>query len=66
MFKKESDKLSLFPDETEVNAIPTIRKNENIIQDKKAVAYWGKCLEIIRDNVEKQVFRTWFEPIDGA
>lgn len=31
--------------------------------DKKAVAYWGKCLEIIKDNVDKQAFKTWFEPI---
>lgn len=24
---------------------------------------WGKCLEIIRDNVSVQGFKTWFEPI---
>lgn len=24
---------------------------------------WGKCLEIIKDNVNAQSFKTWFEPI---
>ncbi len=33
------------------------------VADKHAAAYWSKCLEIIRDNVDKQVFTTWFEPI---
>lgn len=28
-----------------------------------AESYWSKCLDIIRDNVSKQVFKTWFEPI---
>lgn len=25
---------------------------------------WGKCLEVIRDNIPTQSFRTWFEPIE--
>ena len=32
-------------------------------QEPEAVDYWTKCLDIIRDNVSSQVFRTWFEPI---
>jgi len=29
----------------------------------EALIYWNKCLEIIKDNVNEQVFKTWFEPI---
>ena len=24
---------------------------------------WGRCLEVIKDNVSQQSFKTWFEPI---
>jgi chromosomal replication initiator protein len=34
--------------------------------DIEAVAYWDKCLDIIRDNVSTQVFKTWFEPIQAV
>ncbi|TAL67398.1 MAG: chromosomal replication initiator protein DnaA [Bacteroidetes bacterium] len=27
------------------------------------MAYWIKCLEIIKDNVSPHIFNTWFEPI---
>ncbi len=27
------------------------------------ITIWEKCLEIIRDNVEKEVFEAWFKPI---
>jgi chromosomal replication initiator protein len=30
---------------------------------KKHVEVWGKCLEVIRDNVPYQSYKTWFEPI---
>ena len=33
---------------------------------KAAEAAWGKCLEIIRDNVAEQSFKTWFEPISAV
>jgi chromosomal replication initiator protein len=36
---------------------------DNLIADKIASTKWRKCLEIIRDNVSKQVYNTWFEPI---
>lgn len=29
----------------------------------QAVTLWAKCLDIIRDNINPQVFRTWFENI---
>jgi chromosomal replication initiator protein len=28
-----------------------------------AAQLWGKCLEVIQDNINTQSFRTWFEPI---
>lgn len=30
---------------------------------KRAEEIWKRCLQIIRDNVPKQSFKTWFEPI---
>jgi chromosomal replication initiator protein len=30
---------------------------------KDHVKVWGKCLDVIRDNVSSQSFKTWFEPI---
>lgn len=27
------------------------------------VVLWGRCLNIIRDNVPETTFKTWFEPI---
>ncbi|MFY7999599.1 MAG: DnaA N-terminal domain-containing protein, partial [Candidatus Kapaibacteriota bacterium] len=29
----------------------------------QASILWAKCLDIIRDNINPQVFRTWFENI---
>jgi len=34
-----------------------------MMKEKSAVAVWSACLEIIRDNVSAQSFKTWFEPI---
>ena len=31
--------------------------------EKAYVKVWESCLEIIRDNVSSQSFKTWFEPI---
>ncbi len=31
--------------------------------DRVASAYWNRCLDIIKDNVNAQVYKTWFEPI---
>ena len=27
------------------------------------LAVWNKCLEIIKDNISSQAFKTWFHPI---
>ncbi|MFB6230781.1 MAG: chromosomal replication initiator protein DnaA [Salinibacter sp.] len=32
--------------------------------DRSAEHAWDECLEIIRDNVSRQSFRTWFEPLE--
>lgn len=54
--------LPLFP---KVESKAKTRSKDSSLEcaDKNAAAYWSKCLEIISDNVEKQVFITWFEPI---
>jgi len=31
--------------------------------EKNYVKIWNKCLEVIKDNVNSQSFKTWFEPI---
>jgi len=30
---------------------------------KKHVEVWNRCLNVIRDNIPHQSFKTWFEPI---
>ena len=27
------------------------------------IVVWNRCLDIIKDNINNQSFRTWFEPI---
>ncbi|MDW8274582.1 MAG: chromosomal replication initiator protein DnaA, partial [Chitinophagales bacterium] len=34
-----------------------------MMEGKTAVSVWSACLDIIRDNVSAQSFKTWFEPI---
>jgi chromosomal replication initiator protein len=34
-----------------------------MMKEKTAVSVWSACLDIIRDNVSAQSFKTWFEPI---
>jgi chromosomal replication initiator protein len=36
--------------------------NVNLI-DENAAGQWKRCLQIVKDNVNSQVYRTWFEPI---
>ncbi|MBP6532396.1 MAG: hypothetical protein KA285_03880, partial [Bacteroidia bacterium] len=31
--------------------------------EKTCESIWTKCLQIIKDNVSPQSFKTWFEPI---
>lgn len=34
-----------------------------VMSEKHHVGLWNRCLEIIRDNVPEQTFKTWFLPI---
>src|SRR5436190_20971659 len=34
--------------------------------EKTSESVWKKCLQIIRDNVTPQNFKTWFEPIKAV
>jgi chromosomal replication initiator protein len=56
------DTLSLFTKE-QASDLAEQGLNDERQPNKEAVAYWTKCLEIIRDNVSPHVFNTWFEPI---
>lgn len=49
--------------ETELYDINAWKTDKNNGNDRIAGEYWRNCLEIIRDNVSTQVFKTWFEPI---
>lgn len=72
---KKSDALNLFPQAAQ-NNITAPRKTggrakETNASNTELERIWKQCLEIIRDNVSVQVFKTWFEPIralsfDGA
>jgi chromosomal replication initiator protein len=32
-------------------------------REKTAEQVWNSCLEIVKDNVSPQNFKTWFDPI---
>ena len=34
-----------------------------MMKEKTAEQVWSGCLEIVKDNVSPQNFKTWFEPI---
>ena len=36
------------------------------MKEKSAISVWNNCLEIIKDNVSQQSFKTWFEPIKSV
>ena len=59
MLSKKLDTLSLFTQAADPEACKFNADNP----DANAEIYWNKCLDIIRDNVTAQVFKTWFEPI---
>lgn len=61
MIKQSTETLSLFKKENEENK----QLNKLAKPDKKAEAYWNKCLDIIEDNVSPQVYKTWFKPINA-
>ncbi len=69
---KRSDTLHLFPALAQAaKAVATrpaaLNKEHRITADPdpEAGVLWQKCLDIIADNVDLQVFRTWFEPISA-
>jgi len=33
--------------------------------DQSAERAWNECLEIVRDNISRQSFKTWFEPLEA-
>lgn len=66
MAEKTNKDLSLFSQNSSSEGVQKITKEKlNKTQDKNAEAYWKKCLEIIKDNVSSQVFKTWFQPIEA-
>ena len=34
--------------------------------NKTAETVWGNCLEFIKDNIQEQAYKTWFEPIKSV
>ena len=54
--------ISLFP-EMEITDKSKFNHHLPETTDRKAAELWDKCLEFIQDNVDKQVFLTWFKPI---
>mgnify|MGYP002869204087 FL=1 len=37
--------------------------NESVENVSEYASLWGRCLEIIKDNIPEEQFKTWFEPI---
>ncbi len=60
----KSESLSLFP-EVETEGQEQQQRNNLEQADPQAEILWNKCLKIIEDNVNSQVFKTWFEPISA-
>lgn len=63
---KKSDTLNLFQTTTttveEANtSSKRMARTDNSGGSSDAETLWARCLEIIRDNVSEQVFKTWFE-----
>ncbi len=63
MEKNQQLEVSLFPDDTLNGRKAKPANNFPETTDILAIENWNKCLEIIQDNVDKQVFNTWFKPI---
>ena len=34
--------------------------------DSVKIEVWNKCLSFIKDNIQPQAFKTWFEPIQAV
>lgn len=68
---KKTETLNLFPSST-VEPTPADRgdtatkrmgRSEHSGGSSDAETLWARCLDIIRDNVSEQVFKTWFQQI---
>ena len=65
---KRTETLHLFPALAQAAKAAGVRpavapvQQQQHTHDPEAGDLWQKCLEIIADNVDPQVFRTWFEP----
>lgn len=46
-----------------LNTLPTFVTTPPAGMERTPEAVWKACLEIIRDNVSRQSYKTWFEPI---
>lgn len=64
MPKKNAPMLSLFSS-SELESVRVEHQQPALSSQETddATAVWNRCLEIIRDNISVQHFRTWFEPI---
>ncbi|MFM1745205.1 MAG: hypothetical protein RLZZ630_1142, partial [Bacteroidota bacterium] len=59
-FKSSSEApLSLFT--ISINGMS--KEKEIVSSEKNEILVWENCLKLIRDNVNPQNFKTWFEPI---
>ncbi|PSQ79817.1 MAG: chromosomal replication initiator protein DnaA [Bacteroidetes bacterium QS_8_68_15] len=48
------------PDDDDASASP-----EDVSASPAAETAWQSCLEIIRDNISRQSYKTWFEPLEA-
>ncbi len=63
---KKADALNLFPQTAQHNIAATKKssgRKESTSELTELELMWRRCLDIIRDNISLQVYRTWFEPI---
>lgn len=59
-----TETIQLFPQlEEKKKKVRQGEQFDKYIFDELATKYWQKCLEMIRDNVSSQVYKTWFEPL---
>ncbi len=62
---KHIDTFNLFPslsDKKLQQKRKQILDNTELQNDPKAIELWEQCLQLIRDNIGDQMFKTWFAP----
>jgi chromosomal replication initiator protein len=65
---RKTSTFNLFPNASKnkkqpvKTSAPVLEKSTAPADNLEAAALWERCLNIIRDNVSSQVFKTWFEP----